>query len=92
MGSEQLALLVIGALLGLFEEVRVVDVFLNRLGWEGWQAKLAAAAVAALTSLVTLFVLGEVGLIDFTIDNFPAVFAPVYLLAELVYYYRKSGS
>ena len=89
MSGEQLALLVIGALLGLFEEVRIVDVFLNRLNFSGWQAKLASAGVAVLVSLVALFVAGEVGIADFTVENFPAVFAPVYLLAELVYYRNK---
>ena len=92
MSGEQLALLAIGALLGLFEEVRIVDVIKNRLGLVGWQAKLAAAATAVGTSLVALFAAGEVGIADFNIANFPVVFSMVYGIAELLYYHRKNGS
>ena len=90
MSGEQVALLVIGALLGLFEEVRIVDVIKNRLGVSGGWAKLLAAAVATLTSVVALFAAGQLGIADFTMENFPVVFAPVFALAELLYYYRKS--
>ena len=90
MSSEQITLLVIGALLGLFEEVRIVDLIKSRLGWEGTQAKLLAAAVSVLVSLAGLFVSGEIGLADFTLANLPYVFAPVYALAELVYFFRKA--
>lgn len=89
MSSEQIALLVVGTLLGLFEEVRIVDFIKNRLGWEDVSAKLLAAAVSVLVSFAGLFVSGEIGLADFTLANFPYVFAPVYALAELVYFFRK---
>jgi len=92
MSSEQIALLVVGALLGLFEQVRIVDLIKRLLGWEGVQAKLLAAAVSVLVSLGALFVTGEIGLADFTLANLPYVFGPVYALAELVYFFRKNGA
>lgn len=89
MGSEQIALLIVGGLLGLFEQKRIVDFVKERLGWDGAYAKLLAAAIAVLTSLGALFVSGEIGLADFTLANFPVVFAPVYALAEIVYFFTK---
>lgn len=89
MSGEQLALAFIGLLLGLFEAGRLIDVIKNYLGWEGPQAKLLAAGVSVVVSLAALFVSGEVGIADFTLENFPVVFGLVYPVAELVYYFKK---
>jgi len=50
-----------------------------------------AAALAVLVSLGALFVSKEIALADFTLANLPYVFAPVYVLAELVYFFKKNG-
>ena len=92
MGSQELALLVVGALLGLFEQVRIVDFVKNILKVDGAWAKLLAAVVAVLVSLGALFVSKEIALADFTLANLPYVFAPVYALAELVYFFKKDRS
>ena len=91
MGSQELALLVVGAILGLFEQVRIVDFVKNILKVDGAWAKLLAAALAVLVSLGALFVSKEIALADFTLANLPYVFAPVYVLAELVYFFKKNG-
>jgi len=92
MGSQELALLVVGALLGLFEQVRIVDFVKNILKVDGAWAKILAAVVAVLVSLGALFVSKEIALADFTLANLPYVFAPVYALAELVYFFKKDRS
>ena len=92
MGSQELALLVVGAILGLFEQVRIVDFVKNILKVDGAWAKLLAAVVAVLVSLGALFVSKEIALADFTLANLPYVFAPVYALAELVYFFKKDRS
>ena len=89
MSSEQIALLVVGAFLGLFEQVRLVDFVKNILKVDGTWAKLLAAAVAVLLSLGALFITGQVHLADFTLADLPYVFAPVYALAEIVYYFKR---
>ena len=89
MGSEQLALLIIGLILGGFEQIRLVDWVKAKLGVEGLQAKLVAAIIAVGVSLVALFVSGEVGLADFNMNNLPIVFSAVYGLSELLYFRRK---
>jgi hypothetical protein len=92
MSGEQIALMVIGLLLGGFEQIRLVDWFKAKLNVEGLAAKFLAAAVAVALSIGSLFLAGEVGLADFNIENFPVVFASVWGLAEMLYFYRKNGS
>ena len=89
MSGEQLALAALGAFLGLFEAGRLIDVIKNRLGWEDLQAKLLAAAVSFVLAAGALFATGELGLSDFTWNNLPAVFAPLYALSELLFYYKR---
>ena len=92
MSGEQLALVVLGAFLGLFESGRIIDVIKERLGWEDMRAKFLAAAVSFVLAAGALFVTGELKLVDFTFNNLPAVFAPLYALSEIVYYYKRSKS
>jgi hypothetical protein len=92
MSGEQIALMVIGLLLGGFEQIRLVDWFKAKLNLEGLSAKLLAAGVDVVLAIGSLFAAGEVGLADFNIENFPVVFASVWGLAERLYFYKKNGS
>jgi len=91
MGSEELALMVLGLILGGFEQMRLVDWVKTKLKLEGMYAKVVAATIAVGISLFALFVVGEVGLIDFNMNNLPVIFASVYGLSELLYYRRRSN-
>ena len=48
-------------------------------------AAFLTAGVAVVLSLVALFLYGRVGLAEFTLGNFAAVFGVVYATARLVY-------
>ena len=92
MSGEQLALVALGAFLGLFEAGRLIDVIKERLGWEDLPAKLLAAALSFVLAAGALFATGELKLVSFTWDNFSAVFAPLYALSEILYFYRRTKS
>ena len=89
MGSEQVALMIIGLVLGGFEQIRLVDWVKARLNVSGMLAKGLAAAIAVGVSIAALFAAGEVGIADFTLNNLPVVFASVYGLSEFLYYRSK---
>ena len=89
MGSEQLALMIIGLILGGFEQIRLVDWVKARLNVTGLAAKGLAATIAVGVSMAALFAAGEVGIADFTVNNLPVVFSAVYGLSELLYYRSK---
>lgn len=92
MSAEQLAVLFIGLLLGFGGQTNLVDWAKRFVGLDGsgMKAKLLAAGIAVATATGALLITGGLGIADFTLANFPVVFAAVYLPAEFLYAYRKA--
>lgn len=84
MSSEQLLRMVIELVAG-FIGMPFFDFVKKKLGLEGMTAMVFVAGLSALVGIAALFVSGEVGIADFTLENFPEAFGLVFAAASFLY-------
>ena len=89
---ETIVMLIVSALLGLLG-VPFVDWIKGKLGVEDGKALLIAGAVAALLGTAQLFLAGQIGFVDFGLDELaytiPLIFAAADVYFKLLKYGRK---
>jgi hypothetical protein len=84
MTAEELALGIVGLISGVLG-MPIIGWFTKRWNLDDTSALSLAVAISVIISVVALFAAGQIGYLDFSWANLPALITMVYGLATVVY-------